>query len=72
MTQYHVGCGITAIYAGTLNKKGDMWLNKSVVTDEAFSAVAQYCLEHDEVMNFDYNGKRYRLLVSEIKSEKSE
>jgi hypothetical protein len=40
MAKYHVGCGITAIYAGTLNKKGDMWINKSDVTDEAFSAVA--------------------------------
>lgn len=71
MVEYHVGCGITAIFAGTLNKKGDKWLNKSVVTDEAFSAVAQYCLEHNEAMNFNYNGKRYRLSVSEIKAERS-
>ena len=69
MAEYHVGCGITAIYAGTLNKKGNMWVNKSDVTDEAFNAVAQYCLEHNEAMNFDYYDKRYRLSVNEIKIE---
>lgn len=69
MAEYHVGCGVFAIYAGTLNKKGDMWLHKSEVTDEAFNAVAQYCLEHNEAMDFDYRGKRYRLEVTEIKSE---
>ena len=72
MANYHVGCGITAIYAGTLNKKGDMWLHKSDVTNEAFNAVAQYCLEHDEAINFDYKGKRYRLAVTEIKLESEE
>ena len=69
MANYHVGCGITAIFAGTLNKKGNMWLNKSDVTDEAMSSVAQYCLEHDEAMEFNYQGKRYRLAVTEIKTE---
>ena len=69
MAEYHVGCGITGIFAGTLNKKGDRWLNKSDVTNEAFNAVAQYCLEHDEAMNFNYKGKRYRLAVSKIESE---
>ena len=72
MTEYHVGCGVFAIYAGTLNKKGNMWLHKSDVTDEAFNAVAQYCIEHNEAMNFDYNGKRYRLAVTEIKLESEE
>lgn len=67
MAEYHVGCGIASIYAGTLNKKGDKWLNKSDVTDEAFWAVAQYCLEHNEGMSFDYCGKRYRL---EVKAER--
>ena len=69
MTEYHVGCGITAIFAGKLNKQGNMWLYKSDVTDEAFKAVAQYCLTHNEAMNFDYKGKRYRLSVTEIKEE---
>ena len=69
--EYHVGCGVFAIYAGTLNKK-KIWLHKSDVTDEEIDAVAQYCLEHNEVMDFDYKGKRYRLEVTEIKSESEE
>jgi hypothetical protein len=72
MAEYHVGCGITAIWAGTLNKKGNMWLHKSDVTNEAFSAVAQYCVEQNEAMNFDYKGKRYKLAVTEIKAESEE
>ena len=72
MAEYHVGCGLFAIYAGRLNKEGDKWLNRSVVTDEAFKAVAQYCIEHNEGMEFDYEGKRYRLSVSEIKSRKEQ
>lgn len=72
MADYHVGCGITAIYAGTLNKKGDMWAHRTDVTDEAFIAVAMYCLEHNHAMNFAYKGKRYRLAVTEIKEESEE
>lgn len=65
MAQYHVGCVITAIWAGILNKKGDMWRNKSDVTNEACSAVAQYFLQNDELMTFTYCGKKYRLKVEE-------
>lgn len=39
MAEYHVRCGAFGIYAGTLNKTGDMWLRKSVVTNEAIDAV---------------------------------
>ena len=66
MTQYHVGCGITAIWAGTLNAKGNMWRNKSDVTNECLSASAQYLLEKDKSMLFNYHGKRYRLKVEEV------
>jgi hypothetical protein len=69
MANYHVGCGIAGIYAGTLNKKGNLWTNKSDVTDEAISAVAQFLLEHEEAMNFNYHGKRYRLAVEPQESE---
>lgn len=64
MAEYHVGCGIAGIYAGTLNKKGDKWVNKSDVTDEAIKAVAQYFLEHDEALEFNYHGKHYRLSIT--------
>lgn len=42
MPNYHVGCGWSGIFAGTLNRKGDMWRNKSNVTNEALNAVAEY------------------------------
>lgn len=65
MAEYHVGCGITEIYAGTLNKKGDMWVNKTKVTDEAVRAVAQYLLQHREKLIFEYFGHKYELAVSQ-------
>ena len=39
MAEYHVGCGIAGIYAGTLKKNGIEWLNKTEVTKEAIAAV---------------------------------
>ena len=69
MAEYHVGCGITGIFAGTVNKTYTMWVNKSDVTDEAISAVAQFLLEHEEAMEFNYLGKRYRLAVEPQESE---
>lgn len=70
--EYHVGCGITAIYAGVLNKNKDLWLRKSDVTDEAFKAVAQYCILHNEALTFEYKGKEYKLSVSEVNAEREE
>lgn len=72
MAEYHVGCGITGIYAGTLNKKGDKWINKSKVTDEAICAVAQFLLENEKAMEFIYQGGRYRLAVEPQESEDNE
>lgn len=44
--EYHVGCGLFGVYAGTLMKpKKDgmiMWRKKSDVTEEAIHAVMQY------------------------------
>ena len=59
MTEYHVGCGAFGIYAGTLNKNKTMWKNKSEVTNEALDAVAQYLLQENIVMNFDYKDKKF-------------
>lgn len=42
MAEYHVGCGMAGIYAGTLNKQGTEWLTKSEVTEEARQAVILY------------------------------
>ena len=45
MTEYHVGCGAFAIYAGTLNKSKTMWQNKTECTEEAIGAVRDYMVE---------------------------
>ena len=45
MAEYHVGCGLFGIYAGTLNKNKTMWTNKSDVTDEAITAVREYMID---------------------------
>lgn len=42
MAEYHVSAGLFGIYAGRINKKGDKWLEKSEVTDEALCAVRDY------------------------------
>ena len=39
---YHVRCGLTEIYAGTMNAEEDTFNKKSLVTKEAIAAVAQY------------------------------
>lgn len=71
MAEYHVGCGAFAIYAGTLNSKNkNLWQNKSEVTDEATSAVAQYLLQENKTMRFAYKGKKYKLCV--VEEEESE
>ena len=42
MAEYHVGCGMAGIYAGTLKKNGKEWLHNSNVTDEAILSVIQH------------------------------
>ena len=71
MAQYHVGCGIAGIYAGTLKKgKNDEWLNKSDVTDEAINAVVTYMYnkipEGENAFAYGFksrNGKYIRIKV---------
>lgn len=72
MAEYHVGCGAFAIYAGTLNKKGDLWRSKSKVTKEAINAVAQFLLEQEETVEFQYHNSRYRLAVTKIKNKEDD
>lgn len=47
MAEYHIGCGITAIFAGTLNKNKTMWTAKSPCTDEAIEAVRDYIVQNE-------------------------
>jgi hypothetical protein len=71
MADYHVGCGAFAIYAGTLNKGGKLWRTKSEVTEEAINAVAQFLLEQEENVEFQYHNSRYRLAVTKIKNKEN-
>lgn len=64
MAEYHVGCGAFGIYAGTLNSKKTMWQNKSDVTNEALSAVAQYLLQEKKNLLFTRDGVRYRMAIT--------
>lgn len=64
MAEYHVGCGLCGIYAGTINKNKTTWINKTDVTDEAVSAVAQWLLQQGEIMRFECGGEIYILSVS--------
>lgn len=53
MDEYHVSAGAFGIYAGRINKKGDKWLEKSDVTDEALCAVRDYL--YDQAISEDKN-----------------
>lgn len=63
MPEYHVRCGAFGIYAGTLNKKGDMWLHKSDVTNEVLGYAAQHLLFNKTEFRFQYKDKSYVLKV---------
>lgn len=65
MAEYHVGCGLAGIYAGTMKKNGFEWLNKSCVTNEAIDSVAEYLLMNSTEVHFNYCGKAYVLAVTE-------
>lgn len=66
MAEYHVGCGMAEIYAGTLNKKRDMWLHKSDVTKEALNSVFDYLYIHEAEVRATIGGKRYVMQVVPI------
>lgn len=70
MAEYHVGCGLAGIYAGTLKKNGEEWLHKTNVTNEAIIAVTGYMYfqipdgENSFAYGFKMNdGKYVRLKV---------
>ena len=64
-----VGCSpLTAtIFAGTLLSDCKRWsANKQDVTDTAVGAVAQHLVQKQESLEFEMNGKKYRMQVVEI------
>ena len=66
MAEYHVGCGIAGIYAGTLKSNGDEWRNKSDVTHEALCAVAQHLLFNGIEFRFKHKGQWYAMRIEEF------
>lgn len=67
MTEYHVGCGIAGIYAGTVKSNGYEWRNKSDVTKEALDAVAGYLFMNHKEVRFTKDGKKYVMQIVEVK-----
>ena len=72
MADYHVGCGLAGIYAGTLNKDGKRWRNKSDVTNEALCAAAQYLLFQGLHFRFEHKGNWYVMTIYESKEGDTE
>ena len=66
MAEYHVGCGIAGIYAGTLNKKGDMWINKSLVTNEVLSSAFDYLYSNEKEFRATINDVEYAMRIVPI------
>lgn len=75
MAEYHVGCGIAGIYAGTVKKNGVEWQNKSIVTDEAIDAVRDYLMfqlkQSEQCTGFEWRTKDGRIikLMLSVKKE---
>lgn len=69
MAEYHVGCGILGIYAGILNKKGDKWINKSLVTNEVLSCAFDYLYSNEKEFRATINGVEYAMRIEPITKE---
>lgn len=63
MAEYHVGCGLFGIYAGILKPNGKEWKDKTDVTTEAISAVAEYLLMNHKEFHFKVEDKMMILKV---------
>ena len=46
MAHYHIAADKDGIYVGTTNTEGNIWLDKTEVTDEAIEAVRDYMVEN--------------------------
>ena len=63
--KYSVGCGLFGIYAGVLKPNGKEWKDKTDVTTEAISAVAEYLLMFHKEFHFEVEDKMMILKVEE-------
>lgn len=80
MAEYHIGCGVFGIYAGTLKKNGREWKNKTECTDEALCSVRDYLYseairENKTTFGYEWtmkNGKVIELLIKIRESDPPE
>lgn len=71
MAEYHVGCGLFGIYAGTLDSKSKaIWRDKTDVTEEAICAVSQYLINTGKCPRIRVGDKHYVLKLEEVPPEK--
>ena len=71
MAEYHVGCGVFGIYAGTLEPRNkNLWRNKSEVTNEVLSAAAQYLISNDKEFRFAYGDGHYVMCIERFHDSK--
>jgi len=68
--QFKIGCSplTNRIFAGRVTEK-NMWVtnSKKDVTDTAPLAVAQYLIQSEEAIEFNYRNERYVLKVEKSK-----
>ena len=58
------------IFAGHLNKKETMWIEKQNVTLQVLQSVAEYCEKHGDTLISDQHGQpMYSIKVEKIKGE---
>ena len=77
MSKYHVSAGAFGIYAGRINKKGDKWIEKSEVTDEALCAVRDYLydqaiVEGKAVWGYEWDRKDGKVVELIVKIREGE
>lgn len=73
MAEYHVGCGITAIFAGTLEPRNKTrWRDKSNVTNEALCASAQYLISNEKEFRFQYKDDWYAMRIEKLEEDEED
>lgn len=70
---YHVGCNPESniIYAGTVNKKGDKWTNKSEVTEEVLAAARDHLLaiaikENTKELGYHWDNENGTMVILKV------
>lgn len=70
MAEYHVGCGLSGIYAGRLDKDGYTWLSKSDVTDEVLHSAFDYLYTNQKEVRGTIRGVEFALRIVPVEEKK--